>query len=142
MIYLLDLNYTLVANSPRRGEPSLRPFIRQIDQEEYRQWLIDLLRPHRVILITARPNRYQDVTLARIKEQCDLEPMDAYFAEIQSRPHMIKEHLLKTHILPKYGMEGAGYFGLESNPHTRAMYARYGINAIRVTDQELMWVPG
>ena len=25
---------------------------------------------------------------------------------------------------------------------TRAMYARYGINAIRVTDQELMWVPG
>ena len=64
--------------------------------------------------------------------------MDAYFAEISSRPHMIKEHLLKTYILPKYGEEGSGYFGLESNPHTRSMYARYGITAIRVTDQELM----
>ncbi len=118
MIYLLDLNYTLVANSPKRGDPPIRPFIRQIEQEEYRQWLIELLRPHPVILITARPNRYQEVTLARIKE-----------------------HLLKTYILPKYGAEGSGYFGFESNPHTRAMYARYGINAIKVTDQELMWIP-
>ncbi|MEE4211282.1 MAG: hypothetical protein V2I43_18690, partial [Parvularcula sp.] len=85
-IILLDLNYTLVANSPKRGEPPIRPFIRQIEQEEYRQWLIELLRPHRVILITARPNRYQEVTLARIKEKCGWEPMDAYFAEISSRP--------------------------------------------------------
>ena len=138
MIYLLDLNYTLVANSPKRGDPPIRPFIRQIEQEEYRQWLIELLRPHQVILITARPNRYQEVTLARIKDKCGWEPMDAYFAEISSRPHMIKEHLLKTYILPKYGEEGSGYFGLESNPHTRSMYARYGITAIRVTDQELM----
>ena len=138
MIYLLDLNYTLVANSPKRGDPPIRPFIRQIEQEEYRRWLIELLRPHPVILITARPNRYQEVTLARIKDKCGWEPMDAYFAEISSRPHMIKEHLLKTYILPKYGAEGSGYFGLESNQHTRAMYARYGITAIRVTDQELM----
>jgi len=64
--------------------------------------------------------------------------MDAYFAEISSRPHMIKEHLLQTYILPRYGEEGSGYFGLESNPHTRAMYGRYGISAIRVSDQELM----
>ena len=117
MIYLLDLNYTLVANSPKRGDPPIRPFIRQIEQEEYRQWLIELLRPHPVILITARPNRYQEVTLARIKDKCGWEPMDAYFAE------------------------GSGYFGFESNPHTRAMYARCGINAIKVTDQELMWIP-
>jgi hypothetical protein len=55
---------------------------------------------------------------------------------------MIKEHLLQTYILPRYGEEGSGYFGLESNPHTRAMYGRYGISAIRVSDQELMWVPG
>ena len=138
MIYLLDLNYTLVANSPKRGDPPIRPFIRQIEQEEYRRWLIELLRPHKVILITARPNRYQDVTLARIKDKCGWEPMDAYFAEINSRPQMIKEHLLKTYVLPKYGDDGSGYFGLESNPQTRAMYSRYGINAIRVTDQELM----
>lgn len=132
----------LVANSPTRGTPPLRPFIRQIEQEEYRQWLIDLLRPHRVILITARPNRYQEVTLARIKKNCRWEPMDAYFAEISSRPHMIKEHLLQTYILPKYGENGSGYFGLESNLMTRGMYARYGIQAIQVTDQELKKLPG
>jgi hypothetical protein len=141
MIYLLDLNYTLVANSPQRGTPPTRPFIRQIEQEEYRQWLVDLLRPHQVILITARPTRYRETTLARIKEKCGWEPMDAYFAEISAYPNLIKEHLLKTHIFPKYGAEGAGYFGLESNPRTRAMYARYGIRAIRVTDADLAEIP-
>jgi hypothetical protein len=140
MIYLLDLNYTLVANSPAPGTPPMRPFIRQIEQEEYRQWLVDLLRPHRVILITARPNRYREATLARIAQKTGWSPMDADFAEISSRPHLIKEHLLKTRIFPKYGQ--GGYFGLESNPHTRAMYARHGIGAVRVTDQELMMLPG
>ena len=139
MIYLLDLNYTLVANSPQRGSAPVRPFIRQIEQEQYRQWLVELLRPHRVILITARPKRYHAATVERIAQKTGWRPMDAYFAEINSRPHMIKEHLLMTHIFPKYGKEG--FFGLESNPHTRAMYARHGIHAIRVTDQELWMLP-
>ena len=139
MIYLLDLNYTLVGNSPQRGTPPLRPFIRQIEQEEYRQWLVELLRPHRVILITARPDRYREVTVARITDRTGWTPMDAYFADINSRPHMIKEHLLEDHIFPKYGRDG--YFGLESNPHTRAMYKRKGIDAVRVNDQEMIWLP-
>ncbi len=139
MIYLLDLNYTLVANSPKRGSTPIRPFIRQIEQEEYRQWLIDLLSPHQVILITARPDRYREVTLARIQEKTGWAPIDAFFADINSRPHMIKEHLLESYIFPKYGRKG--FFGLESNPHTRAMYARHGIQSIRVTDQELWLLP-
>ena len=129
-----------MANSPKRGDPPIRPLIKQIEQEEYRRWLIELLRPHQVILITARPNRYQEVTLARIKGKCGWEPMDAYFAEISSRPHMIKEHLLKTYILPKYGEEGSGYFGLESNPHAHPRHVRplrnnrYSCNRSRVDD--------
>ena len=138
MIYLLDLNYTLVANSPKRGEPPLRPFTRQIEQEEYRLWLVELLRPHQVILITARPERYREPTLSRIKERTGWQPMDACFAQINARPQFIKKHLLENHIFPKYGEDGSGYFGLESNPHTRAMYAKFGIVAIRVSDQELM----
>lgn len=134
MIYLLDLNYTLVANSPERGAPPMRPFIRQIAQEEYRQWLVERLRDKQVILITARPNAHREATLARIKEQCNWQPMDAYFAEIRSRPPFIKEHLLQTYIFPKYGSIGSGYFGLESNPWTRSMYARYGIESIPVSD--------
>lgn len=139
MIYLLDLNYTLVANSPIRGAPPIRPFIRQIEQEQYRQWLVDLLRPHRVILITARPDRYREVTLKRIADLTGWQPEDAYFAQISARPPQIKEHLLQTHIFPKYGK--VGYFGLESNPQTRGMYAKYGISAIRVSDQELLCLP-
>lgn len=141
MIYLLDLNYTLVGNSPKRGDPPIRPFIRQIEQETYRRWLVELLRPHQVILITARPDRYREVTLDRIEEQTGWRPMDACFALINSRPHMIKEHLLTTCVFPRYGEAGSGYFGLESNPHTRAMYARHGIQSIRVTDQELWMLP-
>ncbi len=118
-------NDTLVGNSPQRGESLLRPFIRQLEQETYRGWLVDLLRPHQVILITARPNRYRGATLERIKALTNWQPMDAYFAEIEARPPQIKEHLLNAHIFLKYG--NAGFFGLESNPHTRAMYARYGI---------------
>lgn len=139
MIYLLDLNYTLVANSPARGASPIRPFIRQIEQEEYRQWLVEMLRPHRVILITARPERYREATLARIASKTGWKPEDAYFAEISARPPQIKEHLLKNHIFPKYGE--SGYFGLESNPMTRGMYAKYDISAVRVTDQELMLLP-
>jgi hypothetical protein len=139
MIYLLDLNYTLVGNSPKWGAPLIRPFIKQIEQEQYRQWLVELLRPHKVILITARPDRYKEVTLRRIKELTGWEPQDAYFAEIQARPPQIKEHLLKTHIFPKYGK--GEYFGLESNPHTREMYSKYGIRAVRVSDQKFLKLP-
>ena len=132
MIYLLDLNYTLIANSPSRGTRPIRPFIRQIEEEEYRQWLVELLRPHKVILITARPDRYRESTLQRIKKKTGWSPMDAYFAEIRFRPHLIKEHLLKTYIFPKYGI--SGYYGFESNPMTRGMYLQYGICSVKVTD--------
>lgn len=135
VIYLLDLNYTLVANSPARGSPPTRPFIRQMEQEEYRQWLVELLRPHRVILMTARPDSYREVTLARIFACTGWQPMDAYFAYVRSRPHLIKERILKDCIFPKYGY--TDYFALESNPHTRAMYRRYGIPSVRVGDQEM-----
>ena len=36
-IALVDLNYTLVENSPKWGAPKIYPFIRQIEQETYRQ---------------------------------------------------------------------------------------------------------
>lgn len=43
-IALVDLNYTLVGNSPKWGEPRITPFSRQIEQETYRQWVVDFLR--------------------------------------------------------------------------------------------------
>lgn len=126
-IALVDLNYTLVENSPKWGAPKIYPFIRQIEQETYRQWLVDFLRDKCAILITARPARYREQTLERILSQTGWQPQEAYFAEISAPPPEIKEHLLLNYIFPKHGRNGDDFFGIESNPKTRAMYGRYGI---------------
>lgn len=134
MIYLLDLNYTLVANSPPYGAKAIRPFVRQIEKEEYCQWLVELLRPHKVILITARPERYREVTLVRIKAKTGWTPMDAYFGQIRAQPHIIKEVLLLNHVFPKYGRDN--FFALESNLRTRKMYRKHNIGSAQVIDFE------
>lgn len=127
MKYLVDLNYTLVGNSPKRGEPRITPFSRQIEQETCRQWLVDFLRDKYAILITARPAKYKEQTLARILSQMNWQPQESYFAEISATPPEIKEDLLLRYIFPKHGRNGADFFGIESNPKTREMYGKYGI---------------
>ena len=127
MKYLVDLNYTLVGNSPKWGEPRITPFSRQIEQETCRQWLVDFLRDKYAILITARPAKYKEQTLARILSQMNWQPQESYFAEISATPTEIKEDLLLRYIFPKHGRNGADFFGIESNPKTREMYGKYGI---------------
>ena len=134
MKYLVDLNYTLVGNSPKWGEPRITPFSRQIEQETYRQWVVDFLRDKYAILITARPIRYKEQTLARIFSQTNWQPQEAYFAEISATPPEIKEDLLLRYIFPKHGRNGKDYFGIESNPKTRGMYLRYNIESLRAED--------
>ena len=129
-IALVDLNYTLVENSPKWGAPKIYPFIRQIE----RQWLVDFLRDKYAILITARPIRYKEQTLARIFSQTNWQPQEAYFAEISATPPEIKEDLLLRYIFPKHGRNGKDYFGIESNPKTRAMYKRYDIYSVKAED--------
>ena len=133
-IALVDLNYTLVENSPKWGAPRITPFSRQIEQETYRQWVVDFLRDKYAILITARPIRYKEQTLARIFSQTNWQPQEAYFAEISATPPEIKEDLLLRYIFPKHGRNGEDYFGIESNPKTRAMYLRYSIESLRAED--------
>lgn len=133
-IALVDLNYTLVGNSPKWGAPKIYPFIRQIEQERYRQWLVDFLRDKCAILITARPQKYREATLERIKLLTGWQPQEAYFAEISATPPEIKEDLLLRYIFPKHGKNGEDYFGIESNPKTRAMYLRYSIESLRAED--------
>ena len=69
-IALVDLNYTLVENSPKWGAPKIYPFIRQIEQETYRQWLVDFLRDKYAILITARPAVLPDIENKPLKGYC------------------------------------------------------------------------
>ena len=79
------------------------------------------------ILITARPAKYKEQTLARIFSQTNWQPQESYFAEISAPPPEIKEDLLLRYIFPKHGKNGEDFFGIESNPKTWAMYGEYGI---------------
>ena len=133
-IALVDLNYTLVENSPKWGAPKIYPFIRQIEEETYRRWLVDFLRDKCAILITARPQKYREATLERIKLLTGWQPQEVYFAEISATPPDIKEDLLLRYIFPKHGRNGEDYFGIESNPKTRAMYLCYNIESLRAED--------
>ena len=69
MIWLLDLNHTLVANSGQAGVP----YHPDLPRELYRGWLVEQLREEGgpVLLITWRHRRYEAATLQRIAEQCD-----------------------------------------------------------------------
>lgn len=131
MIILLDLNYTLVANSPKRGTAS-PPMAVRLHTERYRQWLVELVRPHHVILITARPSRWREATLERIHQTTGWRPQEAFFAECgYGGPPGIKQRILMAHVFPRHGHHAA-YFAIESNPGTRAMYVRHGIEAVPV----------
>lgn len=95
---------------------------------------MDFLRDKYAILITARPIRYKEQTLARIFSQTNWQPQEAYFAEISATPPEIKEDLLLRYVFPKHGRNGKDYFGIESNPKTRAMYLCYNIESLRAED--------
>jgi hypothetical protein len=134
MIILLDLNYTLVANNPARGTTSVR-MEKRLAGEQYRQWLVELVRPHTVVLITARPESWMPKTLDRIEEQTGWRPQDACFApQGWWNPPAIKEHLLRKDVFPIHG-EDARYLAIESNPRTREMYARFSIPCFWVTEE-------
>lgn len=126
MIILLDLNYTLVENS----EDKYRPFTKQIEAEQYRGWLVELIRPHHVILMTARPAMHKQITLANIRAKTAWLPQEAHFNDYGLAPPLAKERMLTEHVLPKHG--AAAFLAIESNPKTHAMYARYGIRSVKI----------
>jgi len=122
MIYLLDLNYTLVGNS----EEKRSPFIKQINYEQYRTELVEKLRGERVFLLTARPDAYREETLQSILLKTGWQPERAYFNTYGAPPPMAKEAML-LRIRQEFTNET--FFGIESNPKTRAMYAKHGVPA-------------
>jgi hypothetical protein len=133
-IILLDLNYTLVANSPAHGITPAR-MEKRLATEQYRQWLVELVRPHTVILITARPVTWMIKTLDRIEAQTGWRPKHACFAPIGWwNPPAIKEHLLNKDVFPIHG-EDARYIAIESNPRSREMYARHEIPCLWVNGE-------
>ncbi len=141
-IILLDLNYTLVANSHAKRSP----FIRQIQIEQYRFWLVKLLADRRVILITARPDKYREITLASIIRKTRWRPEAAFFNDLNFPPPALKKRIVTERIFTdcRWGDEPANpenYFAIESNPATRAVYKALGIESLPVGDQPWTTLP-
>jgi hypothetical protein len=133
-IILLDLNYTLVANSPAHGTRPVR-MEKRLAGEQYRQWLVELVRPYTVILMTARPETWMMRTLDRIEAQTGWRPQDACFAPVGWwNPPAIKQHFLHKRVFPIHS-ENARYIAIESNPRSREMYALHEIPCFRVTEE-------
>ena len=134
MIILLDLNYTLVSNS-RQTMKFGGNIHYDVENETYRQWLVDLVISHHVILITARTDDYKEATLNRIASQLNgWQPDEAYFKPFKKRfmpAHHWKEFAMQEYIYPAYGYD-ADYLALESNANTRQMYDDLDIVAIKV----------
>lgn len=133
MYFLLDLNYTLVANSRSlRGKGKVYRY----SNEQYRVWLLDLLRalkPDGIFIVTIRPEREKDLSLARISECCDgWQPDDSFFSTKQVTPPTWKQHACKELIFPKYGDDPSQYMAIESNVDTQKMYATLGIRGLKV----------
>jgi hypothetical protein len=121
-IVLLDLNFTLVANS--------REFPHLIDREKYRGDLVDFIRDSYVILITVRRASLREATIERIASSLNWQPQEAWFNEGRLKAPECKRRVMVEHVMPKHGADPSGYVAIESNKDTRAMYAGLGIEAM------------
>jgi hypothetical protein len=135
-IIMLDLNYTLVENCD--AHPDV-PFAQRIQLHRYRQWLVELVRPYRVFILTARPAQHEAQTYAHIKAQTGWVP-ERYYGNTHGLPPPLAKQKILIDILDReFGSEGVGFgsptpfLGIESNPRTRAMYSRFFIPSIPCT---------
>ena len=124
-IILLDLNYTLIANSK---EIRTMPLDKKIKSQKYETDLINLIKDNHVILITASPYRRSHKILRDIKEKTDFEP-DESFWNFGRQPPALKKYWMENEVIPQHGDDGDKYLAIESNPATRRMYKKLGIEA-------------
>jgi len=124
-IILLDLNYTLIANSWQIRYDKLP---KKIQNRKYEHELVNLIKDNYVILITASPDYTAEDSLRHIEENTDLKIAESYW-NFGKRPHELKKYWLEKKVLPKHGTNPDKYLAIESNPRTREMYAKFGIEA-------------
>jgi hypothetical protein len=137
-IILLDYQATLVKNFAERQQWMAinkgRPYHEWIPKEQFRENIIKACEGKHVILITARPAKYGNLTMRMILEKTGWQPNEAYFNEYGERPDQCKLRILQNTIYPKHGRGSLKYLALESNEQTRKMYAKQGIAAVRWND--------
>ena len=124
-IILLDLNYTLIANSWQIRFDKLPE---KIYNRKYEHYLIDLIKDNYVILITASPSYTSYDSLKHIEDNTDLKIAESYW-NFGKHPPELKRYWLEKAVLPKHGTDPRRYLAIESNKDTRAMYGEFGIEA-------------
>jgi hypothetical protein len=129
-IILMDLNVALSSNFKDMRKYSFETFVKEV--EEYRDWMVDLLRPEYVILITARNIKWGVHTLDRINSLTGWTPNEALFNDTGisgSDAPLVKRKQFLEKVLPRHGDNLGKYYAIESNPRTREMYAAIGVQA-------------
>ena len=129
-IILMDLNVALSSNFKEMRNHNFETFIKEV--ETFRDWMVDLLRPEYVILITARNVKWGVPTLNRIHELTDWVPNEAIFNDTGisgSEAPLVKKKQVLEKIIPRHGDYLQKYYAIESNPRTREMYSSIGIAA-------------
>lgn len=124
-IILLDLNYTLISNSK---EIKYMPLDEKIKNQEYESELIDLIKNNYVILITASPYKRSHKILRDIEEKTGFV-VDESFWNFGRQPPVLKKYWVETEVIPRHGEDMDKYLAIESNPTTRRMYKKLGIEA-------------
>lgn len=129
-IILMDLNVALSSNFKEMRNHAFETFVKEV--EEYRQWMVDLIKSEYVILITARNIKWGVHTLERIQQLTDWVPNEALFNDTGipgSDAPLIKKKQFLDKIVPKHGDNLEKYYAIESNPRTREMYSSIGVKA-------------
>lgn len=129
-IILLDLNYTLIANS---WDIRYDRLPQKIYNRRYEHDLVELIKDNYVILITASPYYTSFDSLKHITENTDLKIDESYW-NFGKRPPELKRYWLKKAVIPTHGDDSDKYLAIESNPKTRKMYAEFSIEARPKTD--------
>jgi len=124
-IILLDLNYTLIANS---WDIRYDKLPEKIHNRKYEHELVDLIKDNHVILITASPYYTSFDSLKHIEENTELKINESYW-NFGKRPPELKRYWLEKAVLPTHGDDPDKYLAIESNPKTRRMYSEFGIEA-------------
>lgn len=124
-IILLDLNYTLIANSK---EIKYLPLDEKIRSQKYEIDLISLIKDNYVILITASPYKRSFAILKDIREKTGFVVDESYW-NFGLQPPKLKKYWMENSVLPGHGKDMDKYLAIESNPATRRMYNKMGIEA-------------
>jgi len=129
-IILLDLNYTLIANS---YEIRNMPLDEKIKNQQYELDLINLIKDNYVILITASPYKHSHKILRDIQKKTGFVPDESYW-NFGAQPPEVKKYWMENEVIPEHGSDTSKYLAIESNPKTRNMYNKLGIEARPKTD--------